>query len=121
MDALLRRECGALQVGLGSELLGHGRSLRVYGEIGQNRVLAGGGRFLPNIEEKSLAIHRESHWTNLLVRDWCLLLIGQLNACAHVCSQVCFAAYQQNACAGAEILNLSFPLQTDEAIVRGLL
>lgn len=48
--------------------------------------------------------------------DGCLLLIGQLYARAHVCSQVCFAANQQNACAGTEVLDLRFPLQGEQKI-----
>lgn len=50
--------------------------------------------------------------------DGCLLLIGQLYARAHVCSQVCFAAYQQDACAGTEVLDLCFPLQGEQKIIQ---
>lgn len=50
--------------------------------------------------------------------DGCLLLIGQLYARAHVCSQVCFAANQQDACAGTEVLDLCFPLQGEQKIIQ---
>lgn len=73
----------------------------------------GGGEFGQKYKNEG-GFHAAPGETNLLVRDGGLLLIGQLHARAHVRPQVCFAAYQQHASAGAEILNLSFPLRTDE-------
>lgn len=42
--------------------------------------------------------------------NWRLFLIGQLYARADVCSEVSLAADQQDPCAGAEVLDLGFPL-----------
>lgn len=42
--------------------------------------------------------------------NWRLFLIGQLDARADVCAEVCLAANQQDPCAGAEVLDLCFPL-----------
>lgn len=47
---------------------------------------------------------------NLFMGDWRLLLIGQLHARAHVCSEVSLAADQQDLRAGAVVLDLCFPL-----------
>lgn len=44
--------------------------------------------------------------------DGTLSLIGQLHARAHVRAQVGLAAYQQDLCAGAEVLDLRLPLFT---------
>lgn len=50
--------------------------------------------------------------TDLFVGDGTLSLIGQLHARAHVRAQVGLAAYQQDLCAGAEVLDLRLPLFT---------
>lgn len=50
------------------------------------------------------------HGANLFVGDWRLFLIGQLDARAEVCSEVGLAADQQDPRAGAEVLDLCFPL-----------
>lgn len=42
--------------------------------------------------------------------NWRLFLIGQLYARADVCAEVGLAADQQDPCAGAEVLDLCFPL-----------
>lgn len=46
--------------------------------------------------------------------DGCLFLIGQLHQCADICAKVRLAADEKYTSTGAEVKDLSPPLQTDE-------
>ena len=55
--------------------------------------------------------HEGPH-THLLVRDGCLLLVGQLHQSAQVCSQVCLTANKQDTGAGTIIEDFRPPLKS---------
>lgn len=108
VDAFLRGEGRALQVALGSQLLGHGAALQPN---------AASGRKTP---QKHPSHPIPAPPPDLLVGDGCLLLMGELHQRAQVRPQVCLAADEQHPRAGAVIQDLRLPLRgTELASVEG--
>lgn len=107
VDAFLRGERRAFQVGFRAQLLCQSRTLQGKNGLDVSTFNT------PRCLRISLAV---AH-AHLLIGNRGLLLIGQLHQCADICAQISLAANEEDSCAGTKVQDLSFPLRRQKQAV----